>query len=88
MSLRYVVRQGALYIIGAGLYASRTPERKWPGRFDVFGASHQIFHLLVLAAAAVHLRGLVLAFHHKHQGKYAAVRLFGSDAVEKKTRVE
>ena len=88
MSLRYVVRQGALYIIGAGLYASRTPERKWPGRFDVLGASHQIFHMLVLTAAAVHLRGLVLAFHYKHQGKYAAVKVFGANKVEKKARVE
>ena len=66
MGLRWVLLQGLLYIIGAGLYAARWPERSAPGRYDILGASHQIFHILVLAAAASHLVGLVKAFDYLH----------------------
>lgn len=46
---------GALYIGGALLYAARLPERlSKSGRFDVLLASHQIFHVCVLAACIVH----------------------------------
>jgi predicted membrane channel-forming protein YqfA (hemolysin III family) len=38
---------------------SQLPERWFPLRFDFVGASHQIFHLLVLAAALVHYKALV-----------------------------
>lgn len=50
-----VVPMGGLYIGGALLYAARIPERLAPGKFDLFGQSHQIFHILVVAAALVHL---------------------------------
>ena len=32
-----------------------------PGQFDVWGSSHQIFHVLVVLAAASHLKGLIRA---------------------------
>jgi adiponectin receptor len=76
IALHWLVAQGALYIAGAGLYAARVPERLWPGRFDLLGSSHQIFHVFVVAAAAVHLHGVVLAFHAKHTGPHAAFRVF------------
>ena len=41
----------ALYILGPAVYASGWPERKRPGTFDLLGASHQIMHISVLAAA-------------------------------------
>ncbi|KAF2096989.1 HlyIII-domain-containing protein [Rhizodiscina lignyota] len=66
IGLKWLVTQGALYILGAGLYAARVPERYRPGTFDIWGASHQIFHMLVLLAAAVHLVGLVKAFDFRH----------------------
>jgi len=66
MGLTWVVLQGALYILGAGLYAARWPERSWPGSFDIWGSSHQIFHLLVVMAAASHLYGLLEAFDYHH----------------------
>ena len=62
----WLVTQGALYILGAGLYAARVPERWAPGRFDILGSSHQIFHVLVLLAACAHLRGLLIAFDAHH----------------------
>ncbi len=66
MSLWYVVSQGVLYIAGAIIYAKRFPERRYPRTFDLFGSSHQIFHVLVLVAASVHFVGLLKAFDHRH----------------------
>lgn len=66
IGLNWMILQGALYILGAGLYAARIPERFHPGTFDIWGSSHQIFHVLVLLAAASHLVGLVKAFDYRH----------------------
>jgi adiponectin receptor len=72
-SLDWVVSQGALYILGAAIYAARVPEKWSPGRFDIWGSSHQIFHVLVVMAAATHLVGLVKAFDHEHSNRSAQV---------------
>uniref|UniRef100_A0A6I8PGJ2 Adiponectin receptor 2 n=1 Tax=Ornithorhynchus anatinus TaxID=9258 RepID=A0A6I8PGJ2_ORNAN len=47
-----------LYILGVALYAARVPERFFPGKCDIWFHSHQIFHVLVVAAACVHLHGV------------------------------
>eukprot|EP00475_Leptophrys_vorax_P006773 TRINITY_DN14232_c0_g1_i1.p1 TRINITY_DN14232_c0_g1~~TRINITY_DN14232_c0_g1_i1.p1 ORF type:complete len:333 (+),score=2.52 TRINITY_DN14232_c0_g1_i1:85-999(+) len=52
----YELLMGALYGLGALFYATRIPERWLPGRFDIAGHSHQIFHVLVIAGAYVHYR--------------------------------
>jgi adiponectin receptor len=62
----WLLTQGLLYVLGATIYAARVPERFAPGRFDILGSSHQIFHVLVLLAAAAHLRGLLIAFDSCH----------------------
>lgn len=48
------------------LLQARVPEKWYPGRFDVFGSSHQVFHILVVLAALSHLRGLLKAFDFRH----------------------
>jgi len=48
---------GGMYIFGALLYGARFPECLFPGRFDLLGQSHQIFHILVVLAALLHLKG-------------------------------
>ncbi|OJD19445.1 hypothetical protein AJ78_00619 [Emergomyces pasteurianus Ep9510] len=68
IGLFWLVLQGALYIIGASIYAARVPERWHPGRFDILGSSHQIFHVLVVLAAVSHLTGLLQAFDYRHSG--------------------
>ena len=64
MGLKWLVGQGVTYVLGATIYAMRIPERWAPGRFDVVGASHQIFHIFVLVAAFAHLIGLLQAAEH------------------------
>lgn len=66
MGLRFLILSGALYVVGACLYAARIPERFAPGRFDLFGASHQIFHLLILGAAAAHYVSIRRAYAFWH----------------------
>ncbi|XP_075680183.1 adiponectin receptor protein-like [Dermatophagoides pteronyssinus] len=65
------ILQGALYVIGSLLYANRIPERLFPGRCDYMFQSHQIFHILVVLAAFVHLNGINLMaetrLHDKQQ---------------------
>lgn len=39
------------YGLGVVVYISRFPERFWPGTFDIFGSSHQIWHIFVLMGA-------------------------------------
>lgn len=38
------------------------PERWAPYKFDIYGASHQIFHIAVIIAAIIHFCGLLEAF--------------------------
>ncbi|KAK3318005.1 hemolysin-III related-domain-containing protein [Apodospora peruviana] len=70
MGLNWVILQGTMYIFGAFLYAARWPERQYPGAFDIWGSSHQIFHIFVVLAAAAHLYGMAKAFdfHHANHG--------------------
>ena len=49
---------GGLYLAGVTCFAARVPERWAPGVFDVWCHSHQLFHVFIVAAAAVHYRGV------------------------------
>lgn len=57
-SLGWLILMGMLYIIGTMFYALRIPERFFPGKFDIWFQSHQIFHVFVVAAAFVHYHGI------------------------------
>ena len=57
-NLGLLLLMGILYIIGAIMYALRIPERFYPGKFDIWLHSHQIFHVFVLGAAFVHFHGI------------------------------
>jgi adiponectin receptor len=56
---------GISYIIGAIFYILRFPEKKFPGKFDYFGASHQIFHCLVFFGALFHFMGSLEAYNYR-----------------------
>lgn len=53
-SAGYEALMGVLYGLGVAVYAARVPERWAPGRFDLVGHSHQLFHLFVIAGAYAH----------------------------------
>ncbi|PHU27330.1 Heptahelical transmembrane protein ADIPOR3 [Capsicum chinense] len=65
----YELLMGIFYGIGALVYAMRVPERWMPGKFDIAGHSHQLFHVLVVAGAYTHYcAGLVYLRWRDQQG--------------------
>lgn len=80
VGLDWVVLQGVLYLLGASIYAARVPEKWSPGKYDIWGSSHQIFHVLVVLAAASHLVGLVKAFDYEHGVR---IHVLGAEAGRK-----
>ena len=47
---------GACYLLGAVIYSNAVPEKWRPGMFDVWGHSHNIFHVLVVCGAYIHYK--------------------------------
>lgn len=43
-----------VYVSGAFVYASKVPERWFPGMFDYFGGSHNLWHCAVLGGILFH----------------------------------
>lgn len=65
----YEVLMGVFYGVGALVYALRVPERWMPGKFDIAGHSHNLFHVLVVAGAYTHYRaGLIYLKWRDQQG--------------------
>ncbi|OMJ30219.1 Adiponectin receptor protein 2 [Smittium culicis] len=64
--LAYILPMAAFYILGAFLYACRLPESLFPGKFDIWFHSHQIFHCFVLIAALFHYHGVIKALNWAH----------------------
>jgi len=60
MALTYIIPMMACYGAGASIFIAQWPECWWPGRFDIFGHSHQIWHILVLGAAILWVQGNVV----------------------------
>ncbi|EIM89163.1 HlyIII-domain-containing protein [Stereum hirsutum FP-91666 SS1] len=75
MGFGWLVGSGGLYIGGALIYANRIPERLAPGRFDLFFASHQIFHACVVLAALAHYKCVLTAFEHWHAVRGGACKV-------------
>ena len=54
---------GVTYVLGGLIYIIRFPERKYPGKFDYIGSSHQLFHIAVVVAAYFHYLGSLDAYY-------------------------
>lgn len=52
----------ACYIVGLVFYATNWPERRWPGKFDIWLHAHQIWHVSIVLAILFHYRA-ALRFH-------------------------
>jgi adiponectin receptor len=64
MSLMSFVGLATWNLGGGVIYASRIPERWYPGSFDVFGSSHQIMHFLAVCGAHTGEQGFLGAFKY------------------------
>ncbi|KAF8535796.1 hemolysin-III related-domain-containing protein [Trichophaea hybrida] len=71
--LPYYLLEGVILLIGAFFYNSRVPESLAPRRFDIWGSSHQIFHVMVVGAVVVHLVGLGEAFGYNYTHRRCAM---------------
>jgi adiponectin receptor len=61
------------------VYVFRVPERWWPGRFDIWGHSHQWWHVLVVATFLWHFNTiLALQQHRREMPCSVSLRLSGS----------
>uniref|UniRef100_A0A913HV53 Adiponectin receptor protein n=1 Tax=Strongyloides stercoralis TaxID=6248 RepID=A0A913HV53_STRER len=63
-SFQWLILMGFFYLLGATLYSTRTPERFFPGKCDIWFQSHQLFHLFVNVAALVHFYGITRTASH------------------------
>lgn len=54
------VLMGAVYLLGAAIYALRVPERWMPGAFDLAFHSHQLFHVAVVVGAGIHYKAVLI----------------------------
>ena len=57
-----VVVEVSLYLGGAAMFATTTPEKQYPGKFDWFQNSHQIWHCCVLSASIAHFYAVCEAY--------------------------
>ncbi|WFD01555.1 inc metabolism membrane protein [Malassezia obtusa] len=69
-----VIPSVACYVGGVAVYAMRFPEKYWPGRFDLVGHSHQMWHVAIVLAIALHYRAILLF----HQGRFAYSQVDGT----------
>jgi adiponectin receptor len=49
-----IAKSITVYLVGAIVYASQVPERWFPGAFDYFGGSHNLWHIAVLGGILFH----------------------------------
>ena len=69
VELNYFILSGSMYITGILFYISRYPEKRFPGKCDLFGSSHQIFHIFVLLGGFFTLIGSVVSMTNENNIK-------------------
>jgi len=53
-AIAYITAMLSIYGLGTCIYTFQFPEKYFPGRFDYFLSSHQLWHILVFSAAFLH----------------------------------
>jgi len=54
-----------LYATGVAIYVSKFPECKFPGKFDFWFSSHQLWHFFILMAGCWHYYSLVTIYQER-----------------------
>ena len=65
----YYLLEGLLLGVGVCFYVARVPESMKPGYFDIWGSSHQFFHVLVVLAFVTHGVGIWTAFDYSYHDR-------------------
>mmetsp|Transcript_26001 Transcript_26001/g.46012 ORF Transcript_26001/g.46012 Transcript_26001/m.46012 type:complete len:377 (-) Transcript_26001:6656-7786(-) len=66
-AIAWFLMMGLCYVVGCCIYIIRIPERFFPGKFDLWGSSHNIWHCFVLAAVMCHYVGSRWSFYLRHE---------------------
>ena len=57
------------FVVAFGIYRNRWPESKWPGKFDIIGQSHQLWHILTWLGPELIMIGMRYHFERLSDGK-------------------
>jgi len=58
MTVGFIAATAALNALGAVFYATGFPEKYW-NAFDIYGSSHQLFHIVIVVSSLVFWNGLL-----------------------------
>lgn len=61
----WYVAKGISLLLGVSLFVSRVAERSRPGSFDIWGHSHQLFHICAVMSGAFHVAALVVGYNYR-----------------------
>ena len=62
---QWYVAESVSLLIGVCLFVGRLPERLRPGSFDIWGHSHQLFHICAVIGTVFHVVGLTVGYTHR-----------------------
>ncbi|KAL3900830.1 MAG: hypothetical protein SGCHY_001052 [Lobulomycetales sp.] len=63
-----LMKMTAILLVAVIFYAMRLPERFFPGTFDIFGHSHQIWHILIFISVLALLLRLTIQIYVNYLG--------------------
>ncbi|KAL8377891.1 hypothetical protein RB595_008533 [Gaeumannomyces hyphopodioides] len=66
VGLRWVAVTAGCNVAALVVYISKVPERWYPCRFDIFGHSHQLMHILIVCSALAYAMAVVESFDARH----------------------
>ena len=66
IGLQWFIAEGLTLLVGVGLFVGRAPERFSPGSFDVWGPSHQLFHICGVVATVCHIVALIKGYQYHY----------------------
>lgn len=85
-AMAYDLLMAVAYLSAAAFYALRIPEKWYPGRFDFWMHSHQIFHIFVIVGCYLHYLSSVKLVQWRDASGGCALELTHSHAVEHAVR--
>ncbi|KAJ2973377.1 hypothetical protein NQ176_g6647 [Zarea fungicola] len=72
--LNYYYLEGVFMLTGVAFLVSRFPECWLPGKFDIWGCSHQIFHCFVVLGTVSHFVGILSGYDYNYTHPRCGVR--------------